>query len=292
MSPGVFDRPVMIVSAPRAGSTLLYETLAHARGLWTIGGESHAVIESFPELRPEARGYDSHRLDAADATAERTRALRERFLAELRDRDGRRWRELPPDGRPEQVRFLEKTPRNSLRVSFLDAVFPDARFVFLHRDPRENVASIIEAWRAPGFWQWRGDLPGWDREEWCMLLPPGWRSLVGRPLEEIAAHQWRASVQTALDDLAALPPERWMPLDFGDLVANATRAVRRVCAFAEIEVDDRLARVLERSLAPSSSVVTPPNPEKWRKNAAAIDSVLPSLEPVARRLGELVESRA
>jgi hypothetical protein len=292
VTPGVFDRPLVIVSAPRAGSTLLYETLAQARDLWTIGDESHAVIESFPELRPEARDYDSHRLDGADATPELARALHDRFLARLRDRDGRRWRKLPADERPARVRFLEKTPRNSLRVSFLDAVFPDARFVFLHRDPRENVSSIMEAWRAPGFWQWRGDLPGWDREEWCMLLPPGWRTLVGRPLEEIAAFQWRASVLSTLDDLAKISSERWMPVEFGSLVANPAAVVRGVCAFTEIEVDDRLAGVLERSLAPSSSVVTPPDPEKWRKNASAIERQLPSIEPVERRLRDAVAPRS
>ena len=37
-----FDRPIFIVSSPRSGTSLLFETLAQSPGLLTIGGESHA----------------------------------------------------------------------------------------------------------------------------------------------------------------------------------------------------------------------------------------------------------
>ena len=50
---------------------------------------------------------------------------------------------------PGALRFLEKTPKNALRVPFFARIFPDARFIFLWRDPRENIASIMQAWR-PG----------------------------------------------------------------------------------------------------------------------------------------------
>lgn len=278
------DRPVIVISAPRAGSTLLFETLARSRAIWTVGGESHRIIESFPELQTERHGFDSHRLDAARATPGLTRALREAFAAELVDSDGRRWSDRPREARPAAARFLEKTPRNALRVAFLDAVFPDARYVLLHRDPRENVASIIEAWRAPGFWQFRGDLPGWDRDEWCMLLPPGWRSLVGRPLEEIAAFQWRVSYEHALDDLEGIDPDRWTTLDFADFLSDPPGVVRRLLEFADLPPDPSLAEAVSRPLAPSSSVVTPPRPEKWRRFAAEIDRVTPSLRATAERL--------
>ena len=64
-------------------------------------------------------------------------ALHSRFLAGLRDRDGA----PPPDAGV--LRLLEKTPRNSLRVGFLDAVFPDALFVYLHREPGPTIASMM-----------------------------------------------------------------------------------------------------------------------------------------------------
>ena len=39
-----FDRPIFILSAPRAGSTLLFETLSQFPDIWTIGRESHDII--------------------------------------------------------------------------------------------------------------------------------------------------------------------------------------------------------------------------------------------------------
>ena len=56
--PLAFDRPMFIVSSPRAGSSLLFETLAQAPGLWTIGGEGHARVRtgSRGSIRPAAAG--------------------------------------------------------------------------------------------------------------------------------------------------------------------------------------------------------------------------------------------
>ena len=86
----LFDRPVFIVSPPRSGSTMLFETLARAPRLFTIGDESHQLIEGLPQLAPESRGFESNRLLADDATLAVAEALRRRFYDALRDRDGRR----------------------------------------------------------------------------------------------------------------------------------------------------------------------------------------------------------
>lgn len=76
------------MSAPRAGSTLLFETLAQAAGIHTIDGESHRLIESIDALRPGGGAVTSNRLTAKDATPAIVAELRRRFAAQLRDRDG------------------------------------------------------------------------------------------------------------------------------------------------------------------------------------------------------------
>src|SRR6266853_5633323 len=121
--------PVFIVSAPRSGSSMLFELLARSPDVWTVGGESHAIIESLPKLDPIARGYDSNRLTEADADPDSVRELQNAFYCQLRDHDGR----LVSTSRG-GVRMLEKTPKNALRVPFLAAAFPGARFIFLYRE--------------------------------------------------------------------------------------------------------------------------------------------------------------
>ena len=66
------DRPIFILSSPRSGSTLLFQTLAQAPAVFSIGGESHGLIEQIPGLHPRERGWTSNRLVAADAPAVRS----------------------------------------------------------------------------------------------------------------------------------------------------------------------------------------------------------------------------
>jgi hypothetical protein len=276
-TPPHIERPVVILSAPRAGSTLLFETLAQARDLYTIGGESHALIESIDRLRPGGGSVESNRLTAADATPDLVDELRRRFAGELRDRSGR----APAGGEP--VRLLEKTPKNALRVPFLLEIFPDARFVFLHRDPRANLSSIIEAWRSGGWVTYR-QLPEWDGE-WSLLLPPGYPALRGRPVEEIAAFQWIEANRTILDDLGSVPQDRWTTVRYEDFIADPRQETRRLLEFAGLVADDTLETYLAGGLPLSRYTQSAPDPEKWRRNEDAIRRVLPAVADVAQRLG-------
>jgi hypothetical protein len=286
----VLDRPVFVVCAPRAGSTLLQETLAHAAAIWTLGGEGQGVIEGIPALHPSRRGYASHRLVEDDAAPETVQTLRAGYLAELRDRRGRRWIQLPSAARPRQVCMLDKTPENVLRIPFLRAAFPDARFVLLHRDVRPNVSSILAAWQHAGFTN-IPELPGWDRGRWCFLLPPGWRSLNGSPLSDVAAMQWRKANEQALDDLDSVSRECWTSISYQELVTAPDPAIRRLCEFLDVAVDSVLADVLSRDLPLSSTTITPPSPIKWRSNADLLPSSFNYLGLVAGRLRSLTTTR-
>ncbi len=258
----LFDRPVFIVSSPRSGSSLLFLTLADAPGAFTIGGESHALIEGVPGLHPVQRGWASNALTTADATSALGEDLPRRFYATLRDRNGR-----PPAGR---VRMIEKTPKNSLRVPFLDAIFPNAIFVYLYRDPRETLASMIEAWRTGRFSTYPR-LPGWSGLPWSLLLVPGWRDLIGRPLPEIVARQWAITTDILLGDVAALSPERVRAVSYATLVAEPQATMRALAASLDLGWD----KALDAALPHSPTIVTPPRPDKWRDQTQAIEGVLP-----------------
>ncbi len=90
-----------------------------------------------------------------------------------------------------------------------------------------------------------------------------------------------------LDDLAALPRERWTSLRYADLIADPGAAVQRLCTFSGIEFDGALAARVAASLPLSRHTQTPPAPGKWRRHEAEILRVLPSLEPTWRRLEQL-----
>jgi LPS sulfotransferase NodH len=277
--PRLLERPLFIVSAPRSGSTLLFETLASSNEVATLGGEAHWLVEGMPELRPGAPGVDSNRLVAAQATEAVASRIISQVLERAQQRDG------SPADADAPLRFLEKTPKNALRIPFFDRIFPDARFIFLWRDPRENISSIMEAWRA-GRWRTYRALEGFDGP-WSLLLPPGWRELNGRPLEQIAAHQWQAANDIVLDDLAALGRERWTSLSYEGLLADPEGAVRTLCDFAGIAPDAGLLARIAGPLPHSRYTLTPPEAGKWRRNGDAIEQVLAAVTPTWDRLRAL-----
>lgn len=272
-----FTRPIFIVSPPRSGSSLLFETLALSPSVWTIGRESHAQIEGIEALNPRNRGFDSNCLAAADATPDVLTRLEQSFFSELRDRAGR----APPPG-ASGLRLLEKTPKNALRVPFLAASFPDAVFIYLYRDPRDTISSMLDAWRSGRFVMYP-KLPGWTGPPWSMLLTPGWRALNDCSLAEIVAAQWKSVTCQLLDDLQCLPPHRWCVAGYDRLLQEAQAEVERLCRFIGIEWD----RSLNEPLPLSRHTLTPPRSGKWRKNAAELEVALPLVAQIAERAREI-----
>lgn len=270
------EAPIFIVSAPRSGSTLLFETLAASSQLCTVGGEAHWLVEGIESLRPGAPGVDSNRLTAEHATEVIADDIRKEVLSRLQDHTGQ------PLSEPGQRFFLEKTPKNSLRIPFFDHIFPDARFVFLWRDPRENISSIMEAWRS-GQWRTYPRLEGFEGP-WSMLLPPGWREMNGRPLAEIAAWQWERTNTQIIDDLRLLGDERWTVVHYADLLRDPAGAIGQLCEFLRLQVDSALAERLSAPLPTSRYTLTAPAADKWRANEAEIARVLPSVQAVWDRL--------
>ncbi len=273
----LLEKPVFIVAAPRSGSTLLFETLACSPAFNTFGGEAHWLIEDVGALRPGAPGVDSNRLTAIQATPQVSATIRQAAIARLQGHQG----QAPT----EAGRLLEKTPKNSLRIPFLRQVFPDARFIVLWRDPRENLSSIMEAWQSER-WITYPSLPGWDGP-WSLLLPPHWQSLRGAPLASIAAQQWLRANETALDDLQALPRKQWTAVSYQRLLADPAATVRRLCEFVGVPFDQTLQARTAGTLPASRSTNTPSAPLKWHNNKADIERVLPSIESCWQRLAGL-----
>jgi hypothetical protein len=276
------ERPVFIIAAPRSGSTLLFETLAESHAICTLGGEAHGAIEGAqPQLRPGAPGVDSNRLDRTQATPEVVSRLHQEFAAQRRPAPG------ATGADPAALRFLEKTPKNALRIPFLDAAFPDAQFIFLWREPDANLASIIEAWKAGRWVTYRGlD----EREEpWSLLQPPEWRKMRGAPLADIAAFQWESANRIALDDLARLDGRRWTTVTYEQLTGDPRATIERLMKFIGLGIDAGLAQRLAAPLPPSRQTNTPADAQKWRRYEAEIVPLLssPNIAETLARLRSL-----
>ena len=269
----MIERPVFIVAPPRSGAELVVRSLRRAEGVWTPGKEGPGILDELPALSPEERGWDSNRLTPADVTPEVVRDLREHLKVGLTDREGRR-----PGLDATGIRWLDGAPRNALRVPFLNAVAPDAMFAYLHREPEQTVAEMLQGWES-GKSVTYPDLPDWPGPPWSYLLVEGWRTLAGRPAAEIACEQWMRTTETLLDDLESLPPGRWCVLDHAALLSDPRSELERLCAFVGIEAGEDVSapmRLLRDARETADQVQREPTPPE-------LESLLPGTAELAAR---------
>jgi len=288
-----FQSPLIILSAPRAGSTLLFEALKKSDELWSIGIESHVIFSVFPELHPAQNNFESGRLTEVEATPEICHLMRACFLLLLQNHVGHRLLDIPAGDRPKQVQLLEKTPRNALNLPFLLCLFPDLKVVFLHREPRANISSIALAWErglSSGQFVTFPNLPGWERRRWCLLLPPKWRSMNGKTLVEIATFQWCAANEAILEDLKMIKRDRWVGVTYDNLITNPVETINRIAKSLNIKIDGPLIKYLENPLPLSNTTVTAPSKDKWKVHRHEIEEGSMLYAPVKNRLDALENS--
>jgi hypothetical protein len=266
--------PIFVLGCPRSGTSVLLEGLLQSGSLRSVQTEGHILWDEFHH--PSDRGWDSDALSGADVS-ERERQYVYCAVA------------LAVRG----SRFVDKTPENCLRVSYLAELFPDARFVFLRRRAADNVNSLIEAWRArPRFVKYRLPEPlegiaPLDGARWSLVLVPGWRELRRAALEEICARQYVACNEAVLEARAALEPSTWVDVTYEDLLRSPIEELARIYGSLQLEFGPRARRrASELADRPTRTALTRPRADKWREqNAEAIARVLPRLLDLERRLG-------
>ena len=196
-------------------------------------------------------------------------------------------RVAPPRG---DICLVEKTPENCLRLPFFTALFPDARVIFLTRDGRSNISSLMEGWLEPHTFPGYDvpatlSIPGYSRPRWAFSLIPGWRDLTSSTLEEVCAWQWIRCNEAVLQHRdAAAGSIPYLTLRYEDLVADPRTALQSMAGFLDIDFAANFGQYADK--LPEINVVSTPDVEKWRrKHGAEIERILPLIEPTMERLG-------
>jgi hypothetical protein len=178
-------RPIFIVGCPRSGTTLL-----------------RLILDSHPNI---SCGPESH------------------FLTDMEGIVGRYWHRITPFGFAKtywhekiaeffdsfqmeharargKSRWADKTPKYSIKLAFINDVFPDAQVVHVIRDPYDVVASHRERW--------------------------GYKSAL-----ECANRTWREYITSARSVGTTLPPERYREVRYEELVAKPEAVVRSLIEY-------------------------------------------------------------
>lgn len=269
--------PVFLVGCSRSGTTVTYETLAASRELIAIGYELPQFWNGL--WGPHHNGWESEAADADVADPEHAQAFSRFFYS-----------------RVGKGRILDKTCINVMRIPYLLALFPEAHFIYLYRDGRANVSSLIDGWENDGHFgltQFLGPSPvpvaidNGRFHEWSFFLAPGWRDYNHATLEEACAFQWVAANERALAARELVPRAQWTEIRYEDLLDRPVEVFERVFGRLGITFDPHL-RDIAGNLAqrPTSLVSGTPERDKWKKrNGARIERVLDRLQPMQQRLG-------
>lgn len=272
---GELDRPIFIIGAPRSGTSMLYAILRTHSSLANWPGEAHEVWEY--DYHPALHGWESNALDASDVEPEAAARIKRSFF-------------LVSGGRK---RLIDKTPRNAPRVGFIDALFPDARFIYLKRDGRDNTNSLINAWRTPRYRTYAlpepHSIPGVDPKWWKFILYSGWRADTKGPLEVVCAKQWAFSNDRAMAGLASLAADRWTEVRYEEFITDPESHTARLMSFLDLSYEDAVRAKAAAAKTTPINVVTPPELGKWRKEnpneiAAVEDILAPTMEAMGYTL--------
>lgn len=270
--------PVFVIGCSRSGTTITYETLAAAPQFRSLGWEIPQFWNSLHG--PLNNGWHSEAADAGNARPEHRDAAMRYLYQHL----GPGW-------------VLDKTCINVMRVSYLHRLFPDAKFVFIQRDGRDNISSMMDGWRTGRsdgrfeLTQFFGSFPeevaieGGQFREWSFFLAPGWQDYNHAGLAEVCAFQWISANQMALKAKREVPDSQWIHLRYEDIFERPVEMFREAFQRLGIPFSDELqARC--RNLQPTSIVKGKPKQQKWREhNPQAIERIRSTIRPLMREMG-------
>jgi hypothetical protein len=244
---------VIIVGAPRSGTNMLRDVLTSLDGIATWPCDEINYIWRHGNVR-----YPSDEIPAERAThaiqnyiQQRFSDIRKKYSADI---------------------VVEKTCANSLRVPFVDAVLPSAKYIFIYRDGIDTTGSAKERWTAkldiPYILEKvrfvpKMDLPYYglrylwariyrliSREKrlafWGPALDNMPSILENNTLNEICALQWQRCVDKAEEAFSMMPADKVVRVRYEDFVRRPAEELSRILEFICKEVEpEKIARAVE-----------------------------------------------
>lgn len=175
--------------------------------------------------------------------------------------------------------IVEKSCANSLRVPFLNAIFPQAKYIFIYRDGRDTVVSAAKRWKADfdlnytlkklryvplsDFLYYAGKF-GKNRVKqifsqkkqlsfWGLHLENMEALLDEHTLYEICALQWKAAVEMSDQAFSTMSDEVTLRIRYEDFVISPKKEFKRLLSFVDFklidpEVEKMLVHVSAKSI--------------------------------------------
>ena len=246
------EQPLFILGTGRSGTTILGVVLSMHRDVgflnepkaaWHAAHGDEDLIGSYS--RSETARY---RLEADDADPKTIKALRRIYGAYLRVSNTRC--------------LVDKYPELIFRFSFVKAIFPDAKFLFLARDGWDTCASI-ENWSKRLGVETKDEVHDWwgaDNRKWSLLLDqivPEHADLAPhiKTIRALSDQRDRAAVEwivTMREGLSLIEqyPDDVLHVPYEEMCRAPRAWMDKISAFGSLREDEVFLKYAEEKLSP------------------------------------------
>jgi hypothetical protein len=231
------QRPIFIIGSGRSGTTIFYRLLAghrsvgwfssYVQGLgyrpWLAGlstlYQTPFLVNRYQDARWLPKPVEGHNIWDIFHPLENSKGgppLTERDAAEA-DVDGMRQFIVDVLRFSRRARFLNKNTRNTRRIRYLHAIFPDAFFIHVIRDGRAGTNSYLNI-------DWFPTLPVW----WADGKTPIQLEREGVDPVLIAARMWKSDLERLLHDKKHIPREQFIEIRYEKLMEDPITEMKRM----------------------------------------------------------------
>lgn len=281
--------PIIIIGAARSGTKFLRDTLSQDASfkcvpydinyIWRIGNE-HVPFDE---------------LDPANITPK----MRRDIITQI-------YKIAGIELHSANIRLIEKSVSNGLRVEFIEEIFPNAIYVHLVRDGRATIESAMRLWQAPAdtgslmrklkdlplsrygyvFWfalnYFGGKIRGRSGGKvWGPRYKGIHQDVENEDLLTVVSRQWNETVLKASNSLAKIDASRVFEIRYEDLVSSEEK-LRDLAVFVGASDPQQILDVYKKTLQVG-------NTQKWRQtlDAKSIAKIEKHAKVALKRFGYL-----
>jgi hypothetical protein len=248
------EKPIFIIGTGRSGSTILGKILSMHQDIGFLN-EPKAIWYVI-DPRDDVHGHFQYSpgqywFTAQDATPQKCQGAKRLFSFYL--------------DVVNSSRVVDKNPEIVYRISYVQAIFPDAKFILLVRNGWDAIFSIAEWSRRSGrkVNNHTEDWWGHDQRKWDLMvaqLVPVEPLLVDHlteissftRYEDMAAVEWVLAMQQGLRERKS-HPNSFYTLRYEDLTRNSNSALDDLVEFCELGQDHVFLSYSEKVLSPNQA---------------------------------------